>query len=230
MPDAPTVLPADGHALGAPLSERRAASLVARLPLAPGRHVLQLGCGRGELLMRVVESHPAATGTGVDRRRAELDAARREASRRRLSERVELVEADPVTFDDRGDVVVCLGTAGAWGGATRALRALRERVEPGGRLLFGDHFWERPPGAEARRAFGELPTLSGLVHVAEAAGFRVELAEPSTREEWEAFEASHRVPAEQAVSLDGRQSAGRRRAYDGAHSGGLGFATLVLAR
>lgn len=228
MPERDAPLPRDGYAFGAPLSTERAELLVARLPLAPGRHVLQLGCGAGELLLRIVEARPAATGTGVDRRRAELDAARSAAVRRGLAERVEFVEADAATFDDRGDVVVCLGTAGAWGGATRALRALREHVEPGGRLLFGDRFWERPPGSEARRAFGDLPTYDGLVHVAEAAGYRVELAARATPEEWDAYEASRRAFLERSP---GAQPAGsHRRADDGGYRGVLGFATLVLAR
>ena len=231
MPDGRGTPAGDGTVFDVPLSSERAATLVERLPLAPGRHALDLACGRGELLLRIVESHPAATGTGVDRRRPELDAARHAASRRRLSERVEFVEADPATFDDRGEVVVCLGAADAWGGATRALRALRGRVEPGGRLLFGDRFWERPPGAQARRAFGELPTWDGLVHVAEAAGYRVELADRATQAEWDAFEAARRDAIERSGSADALALAEqRRREYEGGYRGVLGFAALVLAR
>ena len=99
----------------APLSQERADALIDLLPLAPGRHVLDLGCGWGELLLRVVAAHSAATGTGVDADRQALDRARRAAAARGLYDRVEFVEGDLTTFDDRGDLVLCVGAAHALG-------------------------------------------------------------------------------------------------------------------
>jgi cyclopropane fatty-acyl-phospholipid synthase-like methyltransferase len=215
----------------APLSEDRAGGLVRGLPLAPGRHVLDLGCGHGELLLRIVAAHTAATGTGVDLDRRLLDRARREAAVRALYERVEFVEADLTTFEDRGDVVLCIGAAHAWGGPTRALRVLRERVEPGGLLLFADGFWERPPGADARRLFGELPVWDGLLQVARSTGFSVDEATRSTLDEWDAYEAGWRAGVEAAEDPVLRLAAvERERDYRDAYRGVLGFAWLVLAR
>jgi cyclopropane fatty-acyl-phospholipid synthase-like methyltransferase len=214
----------------APLSEERAAALVRALPLAPGRHALDLGCGWGELLLRVVAAHPAATGTGVDQDRRALDRARRAAAERALYDRVEFVEADVTTFDDRGDLVLCVGAAHAWGGATAALRELRQKVEPGGAVLFADGFWQRPAGADVRRLFGELPVLDGLLHVARSAGFVVEQAEPSTLQEWDHFEERWRSGLEQAEGPAARLAAlERERDYREAYRGVLGFAWLVLS-
>jgi cyclopropane fatty-acyl-phospholipid synthase-like methyltransferase len=213
----------------APLSEERAARLVHLLALAPGRHALDVGCRWGELLLRVVAAHPASTGTGIDGDRRALDRGRRAAAERGLYERVEFVEGDITTFDDRGDLVLCVGAAHAWGGATAALRELRERVERGGMLLFADGFWQRPPGAEARRLFGELPVLDGLFQVARAAGFAIEHAEPSTQEEWDAFEQSWRRGVETADDPVVRLAAvERERDYRESYRGVLGFAWLVL--
>ena len=214
----------------APLSQERADGLVSMLALAPGRHALDLGCGWGELLLRVVAAHPAATGTGVDADRQALDRARRAAAARGLYDRVEFVEGDLTTFEDRGDLVLCVGAAHAWGGATAALRELRERLEPGGTLLFADGFWERPPGADARRLFGELPVFDGLLQVARAARFSVDHADRSTQEEWDEFETSWRAGVEAAEDPVLRLAAvERERDYRDGYRGVLGFAWLVLS-
>ena len=213
----------------APLSDERADALVSLLPLAPGRHVLDLGCGWGELLLRVVAKHRAATGTGVDTDRRLLDRARRAAAARNLYERVEFVEDDLTTFDDHGDLVLCVGAAQAWGGATVALRELRGRLEPGGALLFADGFWARPPGADARKLFGKLPVYDGLLQIARAAGLTVEHAERSTLDEWDAFETAWRTGLESADDPVLRLAAvDRERDYRDAYRGVLGFAWLVL--
>ncbi|SDO04698.1 SAM-dependent methyltransferase [Lentzea jiangxiensis] len=49
-----------------PLSEERAARLIRSLLPLDNAHVLDLGCGWAELLLRPLEAAPTATGTGVD--------------------------------------------------------------------------------------------------------------------------------------------------------------------
>jgi cyclopropane fatty-acyl-phospholipid synthase-like methyltransferase len=213
----------------APLSEDRAARLVERLSLAPGRHVVDLGCGWAELLLRIVGAHRAATGTGVDRDRVALDRGRLEAARRGLHERVDLVEADLPTFEDHGDLVLCVGAAHAFGGAAAALRRIRGLVTSGGHVLFADEFWERPPGNVARSTHGDLPVFDGLQSLARAAGFVVEQAERSTVEEWDAFEAAWRSGLETAGETESASLADEHeRAYRETRRGVLGFAWLTL--
>lgn len=213
----------------APLSEERAERLVAELALIPGRHALDLGCGWAELLLRVVAAHPAATGTGVDRDRAALDRGRLESARRGLHERVDLVEADLPAFEDHGDLVLCIGAAHAFGGAAAALRRLRELVTPGGRVLFADGFWERPPGNVARSTHGDLPVFDGLQSLARGAGFAVERAERSSSEEWDAFETAWRSGLESAGEPEVASLAREReRGYRENRRGVLGFAWLTL--
>ena len=95
-----------GLTFNAPLSEERATALVSALPISPGHHVLDLGCGWGELLLRILAAHPATTGTGVDTDREALDRGVRAATRRGLHGRVEFVEAPAETFVDVADIVV----------------------------------------------------------------------------------------------------------------------------
>ena len=219
-----------GLMFNAPLSEERAHALVDALPISPGHHVLDLGCGWGELLLRILAAHPATTGTGVDTAKEALDRGVLAAAQRGLHGRVEFVEADPATFVDLADVVVCVAASHAFGGPGDALHWLRECVAPGGRVLFGDGLWATPPTAEAIGAIGELPRLDELRAAAHAAGFRIEHDEVSTLAEWDAFETSWRAGLEssgfpEAVAFAKQ----RRREYEDGYRSAIGFSWLVLA-
>ena len=214
----------------APLSEERANALVAALPISPGHHVLDLGCGWGELLLRILAAHPATTGTGVDTVKEALDRGVRAAAQRGLHGRVEFVEADAARFVDNADVVVCVAASHAWGGVGATLRWLRECVAPGGRVLYGDGFWAASPTSAALEAIGEMPRLDDIRAAARAAGFRIERDDVSTLAEWDAFETSWRAGLEasgvpEAVAFAQR----RRREYEDGYRGTIGFSWLVLA-
>ncbi|MCY7302000.1 MAG: methyltransferase domain-containing protein [Thermoleophilia bacterium] len=211
----------------APLSEERAGALVASLPISPGHHVLDLGCGWGELLLRTLAAHPATTGTGVDSERGALDRGVRAAAERSLHGRIEFVEADAATFVDRADIVTCVAASHAFGGAGVALRSLRECVIPGGRVLFADGFWEQTP--EQLEVIGELPNRDALRAAAEDAGFRIEQDDLSTLAEWDAFETAWRSGLEASDDREARRfAATRRKQYETVYRGVLGFAWFVL--
>ena len=179
-----------GPTFNAPLAGERADALVAALPISPGHHVLDLGCGAGELLLRILAAHPATTGTGVDTAKEALDRGVLAAARRGLYGRVEFVEADPAMFVDLADVVVCVAASHSWVRPGAALRWLRECVAPGGRVLFGDGIWAGAPTPAALEAVGELPRLEDVRAAAADAGFRIERDEVSTTGEWDAFETA----------------------------------------
>ena len=219
-----------GLTFNAPLSEKRAAALVAALPIAPAHHVLDLGCGWGELLLRILAAHPATTGTGVDTSREALDRGAFRAAQQGLHERVEFVEADAATFVDLADIVVSVAVSQAWGGPAGALQWLHACVTPGGRVLYGDAFWASPPSPLALEALGELPTHDELCQAAAAAGFRIDQDETSTLEEWDVFEESWRAGLEAAGEPEAATfAAKRRREYEDGYRATIGFAWLVLA-
>lgn len=219
-----------GLTFNAPLSEERSGELVTALPISPGHHVLDLGCGWGELLLRILASHPATTGTGVDADRHALDRGVRLAAQRALHGRVEFVEADAATFVDQADVVICVAASHSFGGPRDALNALRECVAPGGRVLYGDGFWASPPSPAALEALGDLPTLDDVVAAAHAAGFRIEQEDESTRTEWDAFERSWREGLEASADPAAVEFAAKRRdEYENGYRDAVGFCWLVLA-
>ena len=148
----------------APLSVEHAELLTDRLDVRPGARVVDLGCGWGELLLRVVARAGHATGTGLDTDSRALSRAERLAAGRHLDGQVQFTEADISGWNGPADRVLCVGASHALGGTTSALDALAGVVPAGGRLLFGDGYWETAPLAAATEMFGEqvLP-LAGLL-------------------------------------------------------------------
>ena len=135
-----------------PLSDARAARLVSRLARTAPATVLDLGCGWGELLLRVIEAVPAAVGTGIDLSADDLGRGQGNALTRGLDGRVSFIEESAVgTARGPADLVLCVGSSHVLSDAKPprhtidALHALRLLVTPGGRVLLGEGFWEHPP-------------------------------------------------------------------------------------
>ena len=76
-----------------PLSEVRAARIVARLTANRPRTVLDIGCGWGELMLRVLAAAPDATGLGLDTDEGDLARGRASARARGLDGRVTFVRS-----------------------------------------------------------------------------------------------------------------------------------------
>ncbi|GLY26512.1 methyltransferase domain-containing protein [Micromonospora sp. NBRC 101691] len=226
----------------APLSEEHAALLLDRLATPAGARVLDLGCGWGELLLRAVATGGAGTspttGTGVDTNDADLARGRALAAERSLDTRVTFVHRDASAWTEPADRVLCVGASHAFGGSAAALDTLTGLVSPGGRLLFGDGFWERPPTPEATEIFGDQTmTLADLAEQARASGWRVLHLSTAGQREWDDFEATWRAGRQEWLlahpddprAADVRDELDNQlRQYVGVYRGVLGFAYLVL--
>ncbi|MEU4570560.1 class I SAM-dependent methyltransferase [Micromonospora sp. NPDC023956] len=224
----------------APLSEEHAALLLDRLAVPDGARLLDLGCGWGELLLRAVSGTSSTTGVGVDTNEADLARGRTLAVERSLDSRVTFAQQEASAWREPADRVLCIGASHAFGGTAAALDALTELVPAGGRLLFGDGFWERPPSAEATGIFGDqtMP-LADLVEQARTRGWRVLHLSTADQREWDDFESTWRAGRQEwlLAHADDPRAAGVRdeldtqlRQYVSGYRGVLGFAYLVLGR
>lgn len=222
-----------------PLSAEHADLLLDRLDLRPGQRIADLGCGWGELLLTAVaRAGEGASGTGVDSDGALLERGRREAARRGLP--AGFTEADAATWRGTADRLLCVGASHAFGGTADALTALARAVPAGGRLLFGDAIWSRPPTPEAAGLLGEgILALPGLLDAARAAGWRTIHAGEADQREWDDFESSFRAGRTEwlLANPDHPRAADirewlddREGGYVTVYRGVLGLAYLVLAR
>ncbi|MEU3608980.1 class I SAM-dependent methyltransferase [Streptomyces sp. NPDC035033] len=234
-----------------PLSEDRAGRLVRRVAGFRPADVLDIGCGWGELLLRVLDAVPGAKGTGIDINAEDLARGRALAAERGLADRAVFAE-ESARGTGRGpvDAVLCLGSSQALcdpelpHDPAEALRELRRLVRPGGVVVLGEGFWERTPtGAElagmwpGARAGDHLP-LGALVDLAIETGFRPAWIESANHDEWEEFESGYRYDTELwlAAHPDHPRAAETRERVDRQRSGwlngyrnvlGIAYLTLV---
>ncbi|WP_306367488.1 cyclopropane-fatty-acyl-phospholipid synthase family protein [Nocardiopsis sp. CC223A] len=185
-----------------PLSDDHSARLIGTLGPLDGRHVVDVGCGWAELLLRTLASAPTATGFGIDIGEGAIAHGRANAAERGLADRVELVVGDAGQWAGaNADVVFNIGSTHAWGGdpvthTANALEALSGLLRPGGRLLFGECFWTREPTDAELAAMYDTPraqyrTVRGLVDLALSYGFRLRALSQASLSEWDDFENRH---------------------------------------
>ncbi|MGK5683505.1 SAM-dependent methyltransferase [Actinoplanes sp. URMC 104] len=244
MTPPPTIGSGARLAFMSPLSEERANRIVATVAARSPATVADLGCGWGELLLRILAAAPGATGIGADAHGPDIVRARTNAEARGLTGRVSFAEGPARAHLRAADVVLNIGAYQAFGTIADALRVLSELVTPGGVLIFGAEFWEQPPTADrlAHMWPGASPDdctdLAGLVDEAVAAGFRPLRIETATANEWEDFESGLAAEAEDwIVSHAGHPEAEalrekldtQRDMWLKGHRGHLGFAYLTLA-
>jgi SAM-dependent methyltransferase len=228
-----------------PLSEEHAELLLCRLDVQPGQHVLDLGCGWAELLLRAVASGGTAdgvvtTGTGVDCDTSALERGRLLAVDRHLDGRVSLVEREAREWTAPADRVICIGASHAWGTTEDSLEALSKLVVPGGRVLYGDGCWEGAVTKPAHRIFGDnVRPLADVVAAATAVGFSVLHMSTADLREWDDFESTWRAGRYEWLiehpddprAVDVREQLDALlHEYVGGYRGVLGFCYLVLVR
>jgi len=126
------------------------------LELPAGGSVLELGCGRGSVLVRLAEWGYRATG--VDDSAAMLELARAAAARRGVDLDLRLQGIPDLTergvFD--GALALDFGTYSDADNAS-VIRTVADALKPGGRLVFGTcnpYYWAREPRTEHRSIEG----------------------------------------------------------------------------
>jgi cyclopropane fatty-acyl-phospholipid synthase-like methyltransferase len=234
-----------------PLSEERAARLVEFLAEGSPGTVLDIGCGWAELLLRVLERAPDAIGEGVDLDAVAIAHGRSLAESRGLSDRVDLRVSDARDLKGGWDRVVCIGASQVWGAPVEelqplpyaaALAALRDLVHRGGRVVYGDGIWSRPPTPEAVAPLAgrddEFRGLGEVAMLAVEAGFAPLAVHEASVDEWDVFESGYAAgyarwlaehehddpEADEVRDLAARQ----RSAYFSGYRGVLGLAYLEL--
>lgn len=179
-------------ALWNPLSSASLNEAIEELRLPSGSRVLDLGCGRGEALRRVVERFNA-DGVGVDLSPYAIAQAR--ASSMELKHgTLQLVEGDALSypFEAPFDAVMALGPGWEHESFQALIRQLYGLVEPGGLLLVADGYWRSEPSAEYLALLDatrqEMGTHAEHIRQAIDLGLAPLWAATATTRDWDRYE------------------------------------------
>jgi SAM-dependent methyltransferase len=180
------------HRIMNPLTVDRMMLLGEICRLRPGIRMLDLACGKGEMLCQFALAY-GVNGVGIDIYPPLLAVAGQRAQELGVSANVDFVEGDAGGPLDVGgfDVVSCIGATWIGCGLRGTLEIMRRHVDRSGWLLVGDVYWARPPSAEMAHGYGQdFASLEGTLDIFDDSG--VDLVEMvlSSLEEWDRYAAS----------------------------------------
>jgi SAM-dependent methyltransferase len=163
--------------------------------LGPGQRLLDLACGKGEMLCRWAAEYGIG-GLGVDISTVFLTAARARAVELGVADRVEFhhgdagrVAVDPGAYD----AVSCVGATWIGGGLAGTIALMRPALRPGGMILVGEPYWTRPPPPDTLAAMGvqpdEFTSLVGTLDRFESAGTQLVEMVLADGDSWDRYAA-----------------------------------------
>jgi len=186
-----------------PLGSVKEQTLISILNLAPDSDVLEVGCGNGKFLSKVLETYQAK-GLGVDLSEALIIQAISHACQSLKQSRFKYLAQDITTLEiqpNTYDLIICNGSSHAFGSGRQAYKNTLSQsysfLKSGGLLLVGEGYWKKEPEQEYLDFIGEpvgvYNDFKGNIEQAAENGFNVLYATSSSQDEWDNFEWSHRL-------------------------------------
>lgn len=137
-----------------------------------GGTVLDLGCGRGDIAIRVARALGAEV-TGVDGHPPFIEIARESAQQARLQQRCRFIAADlrkSLAKPARFDAVLMIAVGSVLGDCVKTMSMLRAAVRDGGWIVIDDAYLEDgvPPSADYEDYLEREAMEAGLTHFGDA--------------------------------------------------------------
>ena len=184
------------HRILDPITEPKLRLLGEVSGVAAGTRVLDLACGKGEMLCRWAEWFGSG-GLGVDLSPVFLAAAAKRAAELGVGDRVTFRQGDAGTYQPESgtfDIGSCIGATWIGGGLPGTIELLRPAIRRDGRLLIGEPYWIEPPTEEAVEALGfapdEFASLEGTLDRFEAADTELVDMVLADGDSWDRYEAA----------------------------------------
>jgi len=185
------------HAFANPIGEAKLMKILGMTNLKPNNNVLDIGAGKCELLIRLVEGYQVK-GTAIELYDGAIEEAKRRAATRIPKESIDYIAADAgVAVKGFGlgsfDLGVCIGSTHALGGLEETLGILKNLVKKNGYIVVGEGYWKQSPSSEYLEALGgadesECKSHADTVRVGEELGLIPLWSYVAGDEEWDDYE------------------------------------------
>lgn len=233
------------HRIQNPLTESGLMLLGESCGLEKGMRLLDLACGKGELLARWALAYGIG-GVGVDISEVFILAAQERAYELDVGDQLIFVVDDAADYPQdfhQFDVVCCMGATWIGGGLLGTLSLMRPALKAGGGLLVvGEPYWREPPSDDVCAALSvaadTFASLEGTLDRFESLGLELVemvLADTGT---WDRYEAKQWMAVHQWLKENTddpdvdelqRWVARNRRAYLTYGRRYMGWGAFVLA-
>ena len=193
------------HEICNPTSRVKLDELVVLLRLKPGSAVLDIACGKAELLTRLAERYEIS-GIGVDISPYCVADAEQKLRERVPGAQIQILNMDGAHYnpDQLFDLAMCIGASWVYKGHRGTLSALKAMTKPDALILVGEPFWLKDPDdaylvAEnlTRDMFG---THCENVLVGEDEGLFPLYTMVSNQDDWDRYETLQWYAAEKYAS------------------------------
>ena len=163
--------------------------------LEPNDKLLDLACGKAELLCRWAQKY-GISGVGVDISTVFLEAAHKRAAELGVADQLTFVEGDAGQYRQEThdfEVVSCIGATWIGGGLAGTLTLMKRALKPGGLLLVGEPYWMAPSPEAAYEMMGigadDFVSLDETLDRFEAAGLQLIEMVLANLDGWDRYEA-----------------------------------------
>jgi ubiquinone/menaquinone biosynthesis C-methylase UbiE len=185
------------HVFSNPINEEKIMKMVRMIDPKPNAKVIDIGAGKCELLIRLVE-HYKVSATAIESYAGAIEEARNRA-RSRISEgsidfMIEDANKAILSYkQDEFDLGICIGATHALGGLESTLQILRRIVKKDGYILIGDGYWKKSPDPKYLEALGganesDLNSHAENVLVAENLGVIPLWSYVASEDDWDEYE------------------------------------------
>jgi SAM-dependent methyltransferase len=183
------------HVICNPTSEEKLTLLVELLRLPINAQVVDIACGKGELLIRLAEAYKAR-GMGIDISPFYLAEAKRRLKARTSSAGITFVKMDGAHFKPDEphslDLASCIGASWIFGGHANTLKALISMVKPGGWVIVGEPYWKQAPSEDYLEVSGcsreEFGSHTSNAETGERRGMELVHTLVSNKDDWDRYE------------------------------------------
>jgi trans-aconitate methyltransferase len=190
-----------------PLDEKKLEDLYKLIPIRSQARVTDIGCGKGEMLIRLAEKNEIK-GVGVDKSPYCIKEAERNKRERVPQADLHFLELDGAQYkpetEESQDLTMCIGASWIYGGYKKTLKALSQMTKRSGHLMVGEPFWRRtPPQAYLKRekiSRNLFSTHQGNVSIGEAIGLEPLYTLVSNESDWDKYEGLHWYAASEYAS------------------------------